>query len=150
MNRKHLCVGLVMTVLVSLATMGVLAMNGKAGNGNFAFNPNSLVLSRSVYVGTAGTVTIGETLPRGCPGGANGRSNVQVPLTAGGTVTVAVPCGIAVDNGEAPNLLDDHNVWNNSGSDGSFGVTSPIFLDNLTTEGHLTIPISKAFSVSSH
>ena len=38
----------------------------------------------------------------------------------------AIPCGIAVDNGEAPNLSDNHNVWNNSGSDGSFGVSSPI------------------------
>lgn len=137
MNRKQLCVGAVMTVLVSLATMGGLAMTGKAGNGNFAFIPNSIVLSRSVYVGTADTVTIGETLPRGCVGGPNGSSNVNVPLTAGGTVSVAVPCGVASDNGEAPNLLDNHNVWNNSGSDGSFGVSSPIFLDNLTTEGQL-------------
>jgi hypothetical protein len=48
---------------------------------------------------------------------------------------VAVPCGIATDNGEYPNLFDTHNVWNNANSDGSFGVTSPIFLDYLTTDG---------------
>ena len=47
------------------------------------------------------------------------------------------PCGFASDNGEYPNLNDSHNVWNNSGSDGSFGITSPIFLDNLSTTGAL-------------
>ena len=31
----------------------------------FGFFPGTLVLSRSVYVGTASTVTIGETLPIG-------------------------------------------------------------------------------------
>jgi hypothetical protein len=101
----------------------------------FGFFPDTLVLSRSVYQGTASTVTIGETLPLGCVGGPNGTSNVNVPLLAGGTTSVAVPCGIASDNGEAPSLLDSHNVWNNSNSDGSFGITSPIFLDNLTTFG---------------
>jgi hypothetical protein len=101
------------------------------------------VLSRSVYVGTASTVTIGETLPRGCAGGPNGSTVVAVPTTTGGTTNVTVPCGIATDNGEAPNLSDSHNVWNNSNSDGSFGVTSPIFLDNLTSDGWLlgTLPI---------
>jgi hypothetical protein len=54
-----------------------------------------------------------------------------------------VPCGTATDNGEYPNIFDTHNVWNNSGSDGSFGVTSPIFLDYLTTDGFPlgTLPI---------
>jgi hypothetical protein len=46
-----------------------------------------------------------------------------------------VPCGSASDNGEYPNLFDTHNVWNNANSDGSFGVTSPIFLDYLTSDG---------------
>ena len=57
---------------------------------------------------------------------------------------MTVACGVASDNGEFPNLYDSHNVWNNSGSDGSFGVSSPIFLDNLTTDGRflgtLSIP----------
>lgn len=100
----------------------------------FKFQPNSLVVTRSVYVGNAATVNAGEALPPGCQGGATGLT-VQVPLTAGGTVGVAVPCGFASDNGEAPNLNDNHNVWNNSGSDGSFGITSPIFLDNITEDG---------------
>jgi hypothetical protein len=111
---------------------------------HFKFQPNTLVLSRSVYVGNASTVTIGETLPLGCVGGPNGSSVVNVPTTTPGvSVQVTVPCGIASDNGEFPNLSDSHNVWNNSGSDGSFGVSSPIFLDNLNTDGRLlgTLPI---------
>ena len=101
------------------------------------------MLSRSVYEGTAATVTIGEVLPRGCAGGPNGSTVVAVPLTAGGTTNVTVTCGVATDNGEAPNLNDSHNVWNNSGSDSSFGISSSIFLDNLSTDGRLlgTLPI---------
>ncbi len=106
------------------------------------FQSDTLVLSRSVYVGTASTVTIGETLPLGCLGGSTGLT-VDVPTTTGGTAAVAVPCGIATDNGEYPNIFDTHNVWNNANSDGSFGVTSPIFLDYLTTDGFSlgTLPI---------
>ena len=137
----------VLGVAVAIGSAGTLAgklyANDDHGN-HFRFEPDSLVLSRSVYKGTAATVTIGETLPLGCLGGANGTANVTVPTTtAGTTVEVAVPCGIASDNGEFPNLSDSHNVWNNANSDGSFGVTSPIFLDNITTDGWLlgSLPI---------
>jgi hypothetical protein len=144
-KRNHVLVASVVTVVVAFACIKVLAGDGNSAGASphFAFNPNSLVLSRSVYVGTASTVTIGETLPRGCAGGPNGSTVVAVPLIAGGTTNVTVTCGVATDNGEAPNLFDSHNVWNNSGSDGSFGVSSPIFLDSLTTEGTLlgTLPI---------
>jgi hypothetical protein len=113
----------------------------------FGFVPGTLVLSRSVYQGTASTVTVGETLPLGCAGGPNGSTTVNVPLLAGGTTPVTVACGIGSDNGEAPNTSDSHNVWNNSNSDGSFGITSPIFLDNLTTFGFrlstLAVPTSQ-------
>lgn len=111
-------------------------------NHRFQFQPGTLVLSRSFYEGTASTVTLGEALPLGCLGGATGLT-VDVPTTTGGTTAVTVPCGIATDNGEYPNLFDTHNVWNNSNSDGSFGVTSPIFLDDLTTDGFPlgTLPI---------
>ena len=92
------------------------------GHGEFRFVPGTLVLSRTVYVGKASTVTIGEALPFGCQGGATGLT-VQVPLLAGGTTGVAVPCGVASDNGEFPNVFDSHNVWNNANSDPTFGVT---------------------------
>jgi hypothetical protein len=112
------------------------------GHQDFRFLPGTLVLSRSVYVGKASTVTIGETLPLGCEGGLTGLT-VNVPLIAGGTTPVAVPCGTAADNGEFPNLFDTHNVWNNTSSDANFGVTSPIFLDDMTTDGFVmgTLPI---------
>ena len=72
----------------------------------------------------------------------------NVPTTTPGTTTeVNVPCGIGSDNGEFPNLFDSHNVWNNANSDGSFGVTSPIFLDDITTDGwylgNLPIPTNQ-------
>jgi hypothetical protein len=109
---------------------------------HFRFAEDSLVVTRSVYVGNASTVIVGEALPPGCQGGATGLT-VQVPLIAGGTTGVAVPCGFASDNGEFPNDQDTHNVWNNSGTDGSFGITSPIFLDNITEDGWVlgTLPI---------
>jgi hypothetical protein len=112
------------------------------GHQNFRFLPGTLVLSRSVYVGKASTVTIGETLPLGCEGGLTGLT-VNVPLIAGGTTPVTVPCGTAADNGEFPNLFDTHNVWNNASSDPNFGMTSPIFLDDMTTDGFVvgTLPI---------
>jgi hypothetical protein len=146
-------------VLAVLVTIGVIAVGTglKAGteddfHGRFHFVPNTLVLSRSVYVGTAATVTIGEDLPPGCAGGANGSTVVAVPTTTAGVTTdVTVPCGIASDNGEFPNVNDSHNVWNNANSDGSFGVTSPIFLDDITPDGQLvgTLPIPSHVIVTS-
>ena len=117
---------------------------------HFRFAPDSIVLTRSVYVGDASTVIAGEALPPGCVGGATGLT-VQVPLIAGGTTPVAVPCGFASDNGEFPNDQDSHNVWNNSGTDGSFGITSPIFLDNMTVDGWVlgTLPIPTDHMVTS-
>lgn len=152
MNKTAVTVALGVAIVVALASgVFVRKLSAGDGNGEFRFNPESLVVTRSVYVGDASTVTPNETLPPGCVGGANGSSNVQVPTTSGGEVTVAVPCGVASDNGEAPNLNDNHNVWNNSGSDGSFGVTSPIFLDNITEEGSLlgTLPIPTDHIVTS-
>jgi phosphodiesterase/alkaline phosphatase D-like protein len=59
-----------------------------------------------------------------------------------GTVTVGSPLpggGIANANGTYP------NVWMNESQDGSFGVTSPIFLDQLTTSG---TPVGSPFNVT--
>src|SRR5580704_19616104 len=107
-------------------------------HGRFEFIPDTLVLSRSVYAGDAATVTVGQTLPPGCVAGT-----VTLPVIAGGTTTVTIPaasssgCNTAVANGTYP------TVFNNDTADGSFGVTSPIFLDNITTNGELidSLPI---------
>jgi hypothetical protein len=151
--KKTFIASILATTALSMLTAGVFAPKVAADDDDFPrFFPDTLVLSRSVYVGTASTVTIGETLPRGCAGGPNGSSVVQVPTTTAGTTTsVTVPCGIASDNGEAPNLKDSHNVWNNSTTDGSFGVSSPIFLDSLTTDGWPlgTLPIPSDKMVTS-
>ena len=117
-------------VFGATSTLRSIADDKANDTGNFKFQPNSLVLSRSVYTGTASTVTPGQTLPPGCVAGV-----VQVPLIAGDTAKVTVSCSAAIENGEYPNLLDSHNVWNNDTADGSFGVTSPIFLDNINTQG---------------
>ena len=111
------------------------------------FVPGSIVLSGTVYVGNADTVTPGEVLPHGClntgPVTNPNPATVNVPLLpadqtpATTTTPVTVSCGYASDNGEAPNLHDNHNVWNNASTDGSFGVSSPIVLWNLSTSGAL-------------
>ena len=92
--------------------------------GRFEFKSGTLVLSRSVYAGTADSVKVGQTLPPGCVAGT-----VTLPLLAGGTTTVKVKCATAVADGTYP------TVFNNDGPDGSFGITSPIFLDSLSTDG---------------
>ena len=108
----------------------------------FEFKPDTLVLSRSVYEGTASTVTAGQTLPPGCVATTIVLPTLAPP-PAPSTTNVTVSCAVAADNGEYPNLSDTHNVWSNNKADGSFGVTSPIFLDNIATDGHLlgTLPV---------
>jgi hypothetical protein len=96
-------------------------------SGGFEFKPDTLVLSRSVYVGTPSLLVPGVTLlPPGCVAGT-----VNVPLIAGSTVPVAVTCSTPIADGTFP------TVFNNAAADAHFGITSPIFLDNLTTDGHL-------------
>jgi hypothetical protein len=111
--------------------------------GQFEFVPNTLVVSRSVYAGNAESVTVGQTLPPGCVPG-----NFPVDLIGGGTVLVNVPadnssgCTTAVADGTYPGVFNNNSL-NGTSVDGSFGVTSPIFLDNITTDGQLlrTLPI---------
>lgn len=69
-----------------------------------SFQPGNLIVSRTVYVGNASTVTIGQALPGG---------------------------GHAIADGSFPNVFRNETV------DSSFGVTSPIFIDQLTTAGSL-------------
>ena len=125
------------------------------------FAPGSIVVSGTVYVGNANTVTPGEVLPPGCLNTGSVTSpnmaTVNVPLlpadqTATATTTaVTVSCGYASDNGEAPNLHDSHNVWNNANTDGSFGVSSPIVLWDLSPQGFLlgAIPVPSSEMVTS-
>lgn len=85
------------------------------------FTAGNIVVSRSVYMGNAGTIAAGQFLPPICP------------------VTASCPSngGPATNNGAYPSTTSTNNVWNNDTVDGSFGVISPIFLDQLTPGGTL-------------
>jgi hypothetical protein len=75
------------------------------------FVPGNLVVSRAVYDNNPNNVQVGETLPPGCENTLGGCS------------------GPATNNGLFP------YVWNNALVDGSFGITSTIFLDQYTPQG---------------
>jgi len=70
--------------------------------------PGNLLVSRSVYEDVSGILP-GTVLPPGCTSG----------------------CGSATTNGSYP------YVFNNDLVDGSFGITSPVFLDQITPSGAL-------------
>jgi hypothetical protein len=86
-----------------LIVSGPFAASASADDG--VFRPDDLVVSRSVYRGTASTVTIGELLPPTCPATAacGGATNTGVPLsttacfrrlarpTTSGTTTASTP-----------------------------------------------------------
>lgn len=115
--------------LIAVAVAIALAGGVRADDhsGQFEFKPDTLVLSRSVYVGTPSLLVPSVTvLPPGCVAGT-----VDVPLIAGGTTPVAVTCSTPIVDGTFPTVFD------NGAADGHFGMTSPIYLDNLTTDGHL-------------
>jgi hypothetical protein len=143
-------------ILFAAALVGALALGSSPVNGSaqdydhhdhdrdfHGFVHGSIVLSGTVYIGNADTVVPGEVLPFGCqntgPVTNPNPATVNVPLLPPSTATTAVTvtCGYASDNGEAPNLNDNHNVWNNANTDPNFGVSSPIVLWNLSTDGKL-------------
>jgi hypothetical protein len=96
--------------LAGLVVTGAALVGAKArANGSVFFAPGNLLVSRSVYHDNPGNVSVGETLPPGCTSG----------------------CGSAVADGSYP------RVFNNDSVDGSFGITSKIFLDQLTASGAL-------------
>jgi len=101
-------------LLVLLASCGSDGPSGPPP----AFRSGNLVVSRTVYAGTASTVSVGQTLPGG---------------------------GIAIADGTFP------NVFRNTIPDPSFGVTSPIFLDQRSPSGALvdTLAIDPASITSS-
>jgi hypothetical protein len=84
--------------LLCLATLAAFGADANAE----AVTPGNLIVSRTVYAGTAGTVTAGQTLSGG---------------------------GKAVADGSFPNVFKNESV------DPAFGVTAPIYLDQMTTKG---------------
>lgn len=99
---------------------------GQTQNATFSgFTPGNLVVTRSVYAGDPSVVTVGQALPPICP------------------ATAVCGTGKATNNGAYPALGSTNNVWNNNSIDGSFGITTPIFLDQITLTGTAvnTLPI---------
>src|SRR5579864_123021 len=101
------------TTLVSLTIALIAASAAYAQNGSDYFFTGNLVVSRSVYDNNPNTVTVGETLPPNC---ASTTAGCNSP---------------AINDGTYP------QVWNNDVSDSSFGITSKIFLDQITPSGSL-------------
>jgi hypothetical protein len=96
-------------VVLAGAVLGAAAFVGANANANGPdfFTAGNLLVSRSVYDDNPSNVTVGETLPPGCTSG----------------------CASAVADGSYP------QVFNNDSVDGSFGITSKVFLDQLTPSG---------------
>src|ERR1700692_464792 len=74
-------------------------------NKHSASEGDTLILSRSIYTGTAATVTVGQTLPPGCVAGT-----VTLPKIPSGTTTVAVTCATATSDGTYPTVFDNDKV----------------------------------------
>jgi len=124
LKRRHR-----LTKYLPIIVMGCATAFGQSFTG---FTPGNLVVFRSVYTGDASTVTKGQTLPPVCG-------------------TMATCTGKATDNGAYPAIGSTNNVWNNVNADGNFGVTSPVFLDQITTGGTLvnTLPIPTNLIITS-
>ncbi len=104
----------VVTVALAMAFTGGLKADKDFDEGrNFRFFPGNLVVSRSVYDNDANNIKVGTILPPGCAS------------TTGGC---SAPSGAPFD-GSYP------TVWNNDSYDSSFGITSKIYLDQLTPFG---------------
>jgi hypothetical protein len=95
---------------VAPALAATSASAAPRGSGGGALQPGDLLISGSAYTGSAGLLTPGVTvLPPGCTSG----------------------CVTATADGSYP------GVFNNVLADGSFGITSPIFLKEVTPAGRL-------------
>jgi hypothetical protein len=92
---------------------------------NPVFVPGNIVVSRSVYLNDAAAVVPGVTqLPPGCS-----------PFPVAGS------CVLAGFNGSYPTVFN--NVTNNL--DTSFGITSPIYLDQMSTSGAILNTVTVPF-----
>ena len=117
---------------ISIIAAASLAASASAQT---VFTPGNIVVSRSVYSATAASLAAGQVLPPVCPA----------------TAVCATATGKATDSGAYPSLTSTNNVFNNNLVDGSFGITSPIFLDQLTPTGTLvsTLPVPTSLVTTS-
>jgi hypothetical protein len=117
---------------VALGSLSVGALLAQTPNdaGVPHFYPGNLVVSRSVYDNDAANVTVGEQLPPNCASTQGGCAG-----TTGATNNGAVPY-----------------VFDNALYDGSFGITSRIYLDQIDPFGEfidtLQVPNSLEHGIS--
>src|SRR5579863_8472333 len=110
--RKRLLTAAALLTVVSIATLaGVFTVY--AQNGSAYFYPGNLVVTRSLYVDTGSIVAGTTVLPPNCS-----PANCPTPATA--ITSSAYPY-----------------VFNNDTVDGNFGITSKVFLDQVTPTGTL-------------
>ena len=102
----------VSTLAVFALAIPALAQDGDHDRDDVHFYPDNLVLSRSVYDNLASNVSTTQALPPNCP-----------------SATAKCPKGTAPYNGTYP------QVFNNASYDASFGITSVIYLDQITPWG---------------
>jgi hypothetical protein len=119
-SRWRVLVPLAASVIAGVSLLAAPSAGAAPRAPSFSFLlPGNLLVSRSVYTARPGIIVPGTTvLPPGC--------------TAG--------CAVATASGAYP------QVFNNVLADPAFGVTSPVFLDQLTTSGRLidTTPVPAA------
>ena len=111
-NRSHALGKLITALTLAIVANSIPALAQAFGDPFPHFLPGNLVVSRSVYDNNANNIAAGAQLPPNCA------------KTVG-------PCAPAVNNGTYP------FVFNNDTVDGSFGITSKIFLDQITPFGFL-------------
>src|SRR5208282_6817427 len=114
--KRRICLG-ALAQRLTLATAMVAGFAAYAQGGSAYFYPGNLVVSRSVYDNNSNNVQVGEMLPPNC--------DTTMPVTP---PPVCVSAGY---DGTYP------SVFNNNLIDSSFGVTSKIFLDQITPSGAL-------------
>jgi hypothetical protein len=106
-----------------LGLIGLSSASALADGGAFVFLPGNLVVSRSVYDNNPNNVMVGASVPPNCTDDN---------------------CVSATNDGAYP------QVFNNALVDGSFGITSKIFLDQITPFGlplgSLEVPNSGQFN----
>jgi uncharacterized protein (TIGR03437 family) len=121
------------STLISLLASSLICTAAFGQTGFSGFTTGNIVVSRSVYSGDATSIIKGQALPPLCPS------------------TAACGTGVASDNGAYPSTTSTNNVWNNDKADGSFGITAPVFLDQLTPAGSLvnTLAIPTNLATSS-
>jgi hypothetical protein len=102
-------------LILLMAFVGSSTVFGQ--NGGALFSPGNLLVSRSVYDNNPNNTAVGVTaFPPNCVAASGSCTNTPTTATSDGTYPY---------------------VWNNDSVDGSFGITSKIFLDQITTSGSL-------------